>query len=368
MQTPSGRSGHASRIAFNSSNREPSVLPWPAVFSSRIRRLAKFQSSGGLPQPLRNRRDGRCRHWPPGHCPGESQDNPRPAPVALHDFLMKRLHRTRAQDWIRRSEVDQIIAVDHQRPELQFRAPLRESAPRPSRRSSTFHGPTSGGSTKISAARWRPAHAQFRARRQYRLRWRCEFRCGCCHLSRREFQVAGAVPDDTRRRRRTSDQSCNFLPPFPQVVRVVRHLFYRKAAARANGANSRKWPRGKRERRWNIRERGCYHFNSKLPSATPVPGARSPSGKAKVCKTFIGGSIPPRASKFPAARVIGLAFCYRSSFSALLTTRSVGSPATVSLLPHDASKPREPELSATKQARPRANVRDARGRPATAQP
>ena len=28
--------------------------------------------------------------------------------------------------------------------------------------------------------------------------------------------------------------------------------------------------------------------------------ARSPSGKAKVCKTFIGGSIPPRASKFAA--------------------------------------------------------------------
>jgi hypothetical protein len=28
-----------------------------------------------------------------------------------------------------------------------------------------------------------------------------------------------------------------------------------------------------------------------------VPEARSPSGKAKVCKTFIGGSIPPRASK-----------------------------------------------------------------------
>ena len=27
------------------------------------------------------------------------------------------------------------------------------------------------------------------------------------------------------------------------------------------------------------------------------PVARSPSGKAKVCKTFIGGSIPLRASK-----------------------------------------------------------------------
>src|SRR5712692_7859738 len=28
-----------------------------------------------------------------------------------------------------------------------------------------------------------------------------------------------------------------------------------------------------------------------------ISEARSPSGKAKVCKTFIGGSIPPRASK-----------------------------------------------------------------------
>ena len=27
------------------------------------------------------------------------------------------------------------------------------------------------------------------------------------------------------------------------------------------------------------------------------PRARSPSGKAEVCKTSIGGSIPPRASK-----------------------------------------------------------------------
>src|SRR5579862_4727302 len=32
-------------------------------------------------------------------------------------------------------------------------------------------------------------------------------------------------------------------------------------------------------------------------------GARSPSGKAKVCKTFIGGSIPPRASNSAVAAV-----------------------------------------------------------------
>jgi hypothetical protein len=33
-----------------------------------------------------------------------------------------------------------------------------------------------------------------------------------------------------------------------------------------------------------------------------IEGARSPSGKAKVCKTFIGGSIPPRASNFSSLR------------------------------------------------------------------
>jgi hypothetical protein len=34
-----------------------------------------------------------------------------------------------------------------------------------------------------------------------------------------------------------------------------------------------------------------------MEESMAVCEARSPSGKAKVCKTFIGGSIPPRASK-----------------------------------------------------------------------
>jgi hypothetical protein len=34
-----------------------------------------------------------------------------------------------------------------------------------------------------------------------------------------------------------------------------------------------------------------------LSGRMDTPEARSPSGKAKVCKTFIGGSTPPRASK-----------------------------------------------------------------------
>jgi hypothetical protein len=33
-----------------------------------------------------------------------------------------------------------------------------------------------------------------------------------------------------------------------------------------------------------------------MEESVAVSEARSPSGKAKVCKTFIGGSIPPRAS------------------------------------------------------------------------
>jgi thiol-disulfide isomerase/thioredoxin len=41
------------------------------------------------------------------------------------------------------------------------------------------------------------------------------------------------------------------------------------------------------------RESGANRYSS--PGSDPK--ARSPSGKAKVCKTFIGGSIPPRASK-----------------------------------------------------------------------
>ena len=46
-----------------------------------------------------------------------------------------------------------------------------------------------------------------------------------------------------------------------------------------------------------------------------APEARSPSGKAKVCKTFIGGSIPPRASKvmiLPAS-TFGLSLLFDSS-------------------------------------------------------
>ena len=45
------------------------------------------------------------------------------------------------------------------------------------------------------------------------------------------------------------------------------------------------------------RSRGFYPRPVRGFLAWPTRGARSPSGKAEVCKTSIGGSIPPRASK-----------------------------------------------------------------------
>jgi hypothetical protein len=47
--------------------------------------------------------------------------------------------------------------------------------------------------------------------------------------------------------------------------------------------------------KWNV----LAFLSGRIDNA---PEARSPSGKAKVCKTFIGGSIPPRASRFSAVR------------------------------------------------------------------
>ena len=45
------------------------------------------------------------------------------------------------------------------------------------------------------------------------------------------------------------------------------------------------------------------------------PGAPSPSGKARVCKTLIGGSIPPGASKFPEKFVVRLQLRLNNAFA-----------------------------------------------------
>src|ERR1700674_1199520 len=51
-----------------------------------------------------------------------------------------------------------------------------------------------------------------------------------------------------------------------------------------------------RERQIASRLRSIDKFARSRSAPALCTEARSPSGKAKVCKTFIGGSIPPRAS------------------------------------------------------------------------
>ena len=67
----------------------------------------------------------------------------------------------------------------------------------------------------------------------------------------------------------------SFFAAFPPGG-LLLSLRWRKASAGVNAA-----------------PRFCYNTGYRF-----AVSARSPSGKAKVCKTFIGGSIPPRASNF----------------------------------------------------------------------
>ena len=87
---------------------------------------------------------------------------------------MKCLYRPRSQHGVRRSQVNQIITVNNQRPQPQFPAPPPKSRRIRFRNARSSLGPTSAGSTKISAARSRPVRARFPARLQHRLRWTYE--------------------------------------------------------------------------------------------------------------------------------------------------------------------------------------------------
>ena len=88
--------------------------------------------------------------------------------------------------------------------------------------------------------------------------------------------------------------------PLPRVMRVgvlkfvfVRRILYQSKKSLQVQHRARNWT-------------GRPTVSRPHPSSSH-PVARSPSGKAKVCKTFIGGSIPPRASNLRSSfRIIGL--------------------------------------------------------------
>ena len=238
MQIPSGSSGHASSTAFSSSNREPSELPCPAVFSSRIRSSPELQPARRLLQRFRDRRHARLdRALEPASRMHHQKIRAKRHPS--HELLVKSLHRLRAQHRIRRCQIDQVVRMDHQRAKPRVPCAAREIAPPRSRRCASFRAPTSAGSMKRSAVRSRPARAPFRAHRSRPLQSTCGCRCAGCRLSRLEFRVREAVRDDTRRPRRRPGRFGVVSLPFPHGShsKSCNIKFYRKPCVRANSAS-----------------------------------------------------------------------------------------------------------------------------------
>ena len=215
IQTPRGNSGQASTIAFSSSNLEPIELPCPAVFSSRIRSSPNLNPRAACFSPCAIAAIAAPLSLPcalPGCSTRKSAPSAIARTISWWNACTERVRSTR----IWRRKIDQIIAMDDERSESQFALRGRENVRLPPRRYANSRAPTFSGSTKISAARSRPARARCRAPLQCRLRWRCGFLCGGCRLSRREFRVRVAVPGGIRLRRRRLTCSCRFLPTFPQ--------------------------------------------------------------------------------------------------------------------------------------------------------
>ena len=155
MQTPSGKSRHASRIACSSSNVEPIEFPAPRYFPEEFAdRPVSIRAppASGLARS-RDRRLARCR-------PGRSRmhhQKIRAQRERPHDLLMKRLHRPRPQHGIRRSQIDQIIVVNHQRPKPKFLAPLAEALRIRFGDSPDAARPTSAGSTEKICSAFAPS-------------------------------------------------------------------------------------------------------------------------------------------------------------------------------------------------------------------
>ena len=82
-----------------------------------------------------------------------------------HQFVMKRLNGADAQDAFRRSEIDQIIAVNDERAEAQFDAAISETLRACVRDVSnrSGRGSTFAGWPKRFGARWRLNCGRFRA-------------------------------------------------------------------------------------------------------------------------------------------------------------------------------------------------------------
>ena len=197
----------AKRCAVSMQTPEPQIL---AASSNRLQFL-EVASRANFPAPpcfragfagrpastrappasaLPRSRRRQSQPLPLGRLPGCTTRKSAPSAIRAHDLLMKCLHRPRAQHRIRRREIDQIIAVDHQRPERQVpcAAARKRAASASAIRELSPRSHIRGLDEKICSA-FAPSPCAIRARRSCRRQSKYGFRCECCHLSRLGFPV-----------------------------------------------------------------------------------------------------------------------------------------------------------------------------------
>ena len=124
-QTPKFKSLHASMIDFNSSNARQSCSPAPRYFREGFE-VAELSTRAPLAEDCRNRgdRDSFAAVSPATRMKHEKicAENHR-----ANNLLMKCQNRARAQNRVRRCEIDQIIAMDDEWPERKFFASLAKT-------------------------------------------------------------------------------------------------------------------------------------------------------------------------------------------------------------------------------------------------
>ena len=191
-----------SRMARNSSNREPTAEPIPAVFSSSTlsppktevpRAACRNPCATARPPP----RESAARR------PRMHHQTIRAERQRANHLIVKCLDRPRPHHRIGRRQIDQVIGVDDQRAERQFRAPRAKSLPRPPPRCATRRAATCADWPKKSAARCSPAFERIPATPEGPRRWRCECRRVCCRRASAQVQAPVRVPAGIRPRRHT---------------------------------------------------------------------------------------------------------------------------------------------------------------------
>ena len=158
----------------------------------------------GLPHGLAPRREcACCRSLAapafPQQIPDAPPENPRPAPrrePSRRETPESTATRITGSE---RRQIDQVIRVDDQRAQPQFRALGAKLGGVDLRDARARRAATCAGWRRKSAARCSPASRRSRASRQSRRQWKCECRCERCRRARPEPAARARVRGGIRR-------------------------------------------------------------------------------------------------------------------------------------------------------------------------